>query len=32
MPRFTALIDASALYSMTVTDLVIETALSGIGL
>jgi predicted nucleic acid-binding protein len=30
MPRFTALVDASALYSMTVTDLVIETAQSGI--
>lgn len=30
MPRFTALIDASALYSMTITDLVIEMARSGI--
>ncbi len=30
MPRFTALIDACALYSMTITDLVIEMARSGI--
>lgn len=30
MPRFTALIDASALYSMTITDLVIELARTGI--
>lgn len=30
MPRFTALLDASALYSMTITDLVIETARTGI--
>jgi hypothetical protein len=30
MPRFTALIDASALYSLTITDLVIEMARTGI--
>jgi hypothetical protein len=28
MPRFTALLDASVLYSMTITDLVLETALA----
>jgi hypothetical protein len=30
MPRFTALLDASALYSMTITDIVVEMARTGI--
>jgi len=30
MSRFTALLDASALYSMTITDLIIEMSRTGI--